>query len=575
MTKRPFNLLFTIKLIFFWSLFLWWYFTQSQFAFILFVIDAGLIAPLIIFFLGSKIPTTQIIQAESSELLKAMVTEEESEKAKIEKKLLEALEFERKILNKIESDKDLQETENEKPFTSYLREKFSFFFTSSATLMVSTAQLLNFIKKIQQSSQEQLNTAKEVDASVLSIILGNEQISENTTEANAQAGETLETAKKGTEIVIGNVRGMGEIIEMFEGVNSSVSALKAETDSITKVMTVIQDISNQTNILSLNAAIEAARAGDYGKGFAFVAEEVRSLSKKTHMSSDDICGKINNITMTTQDVTSRIKDGTKRLAVGKKTAESLNMHFEEILNQATISQKKIQSVVSSLEAQTQDIECIHQSSESLTSNINEVHHNINQAIEKIESLSKRGEGILGHILDYKLDTRSSQVAEKMREIASKIEQELVMAGENGVDIWDRNYIEVVDSYPKKHLVNYLDWIDQSPIQVWQDDFQKNYEISFCALVDNGGYLPKHNSNFDAPLTGKPKEDIIKSRSRRIFNDFTGLRAGQNTTPTLMQVYVRDTGEVMVDLSTPIYVQNKHWGGFRLGFLPDVDLMEKT
>lgn len=80
-----------------------------------------------------------------------------------------------------------------------------------------------------------------------------------------------------------------------------------------------------------------------------------------------------------------------------------------------------------------------------------------------------------------------------------------------------------------------------------------------------GYFPTHNKCFDQPLTGNYDVDLVKSRSKRIFNDPTGIRCGSHTESFLLQTYKRDTGEIMHDLSVPIYVGGKHWGGFRVGF----------
>ena len=63
-------------------------------------------------------------------------------------------------------------------------------------------------------------------------------------------------------------------------------------------------------------------------------------------------------------------------------------------------------------------------------------------------------------------------------------------------------------------------------------------------------------------------DLVRSRSKRLFNDRTGIRCGTHTENMLLQTYRRDTGEIMHDLSVPIYVNGKHWGGFRLGYRPD-------
>ena len=112
---------------------------------------------------------------------------------------------------------------------------------------------------------------------------------------------------------------------------------------------------------------------------------------------------------------------------------------------------------------------------------------------------------------------------------------------------------------------YLD----STIQTVEDEIQKDPEVVFAALVDKNGYLPTHNTNFS-----QKTRDFQKNRTKRLFNDIVGLKSAQNTnleTP-LKQVYKRDTGETMWDVSYPVYVKGQHWGGFRIGF--SMDKMDK-
>jgi ligand-binding sensor protein len=88
--------------------------------------------------------------------------------------------------------------------------------------------------------------------------------------------------------------------------------------------------------------------------------------------------------------------------------------------------------------------------------------------------------------------------------------------------------------------------------------------AICANQD--GYVPTHNDRFCQPLTGDPKRDLVGNRTKRIFGDRVGRAVGSNTEPYLLQIYRRDTGEIMFDLSVPIYVDGEHWGGFRVGYM---------
>ena len=88
---------------------------------------------------------------------------------------------------------------------------------------------------------------------------------------------------------------------------------------------------------------------------------------------------------------------------------------------------------------------------------------------------------------------------------------------------------------------------------------------FAVLVDRNGYLPTHNSKYCQPLTGDREKDMLGNRTKRLFNDPVGLKAARNSQGTLVQVYQRDTGEKMWDISYPVFVNGRHWGSFRIGY----------
>jgi methyl-accepting chemotaxis protein len=100
----------------------------------------------------------------------------------------------------------------------------------------------------------------------------------------------------------------------------------------------------------------------------------------------------------------------------------------------------------------------------------------------------------------------------------------------------------------------------------QEPYLDRYpEMAYAIVCDGGGYVPTHNRRFAQPLTGDPARDMTGNRTKRIFADPVGKRCGTHTLPFLLQTYRRDTGEIMHDISAPVFVKGRHWGGFRIGY----------
>jgi len=137
------------------------------------------------------------------------------------------------------------------------------------------------------------------------------------------------------------------------------------------------------------------------------------------------------------------------------------------------------------------------------------------------------------------------------------------------DLFDTNYVAIPTTDPPKYHTRYDGYLDQT-IRGLEDEYLKDDQVVFAALVDRNGYLPVHNTKYSQPLTGDKEKDKLNNRTKRLFNDEVGLKAARNQQELLKQVYTRDTGEKMWDISAPVMVSGKHWGGFRIGFS-----MEKT
>ncbi|ANV98487.1 hypothetical protein BBW65_06605 [Helicobacter enhydrae] len=130
---------------------------------------------------------------------------------------------------------------------------------------------------------------------------------ENTKIASQMAQENDRLTTEGTGVIEKTTDNMKQISEMMQTSSSLVASLGSQSDEITSIIQTIKDIADQTNLLALNAAIEAARAGEHGRGFAVVADEVRKLAERTGQSIAEITTTINSI----RDVTGRVVDSIK------------------------------------------------------------------------------------------------------------------------------------------------------------------------------------------------------------------------------------------------------------------------
>ena len=132
-------------------------------------------------------------------------------------------------------------------------------------------------------------------------------------------------------------------------------------------------------------------------------------------------------------------------------------------------------------------------------------------------------------------------------------------------LFDTFYIPIANTNPQKYNTQY-DKITDERIRIILDKcLAMDERVFFVVAVDRNGYLPTHNSKYSKPLTDDSDYNTKNNRTKRLFNDRTGLAAARNKQPYLLQNYQRDTGETFYDLSVPIFLKDKHWGAVRFGF----------
>ncbi len=161
------------------------------------------------------------------------------------------------------------------------------------------------------------------------------------------------------------------------------------------------------------------------------------------------------------------------------------------------------------------------------------------------------------VLGWALDCR--------QEILSEFELLLSSGQLNMGKLFDTFYIPIPNTSPQKYHTQYDTMFDEILRPILDKYVKKDQRLVFVVIVDRNGYLPTHNTRYTQPLTGDPAVDSVKNRTKRIFNDRTGLAAAKNQEQYLIQRYSRDTGEQMADLSIPIFVRGRHWGAVRIGY----------
>lgn len=395
-------------------------------------------------------------------------------------------------------------------------------------------------------------------------------ISDNAQHIAASNSESLNSARGSlTELQAVNQQ-MIEMLDQIKRHDKTIKLMGDKSRDIGKIISTIQALSFQTGLLSLNAAVEAARAGEAGKGFSVVASEVKKLSEGSNRASEKIAtqinemlnsiegalaeaGKINQAAEHTMNVSQVACDNYGKLIKEFDDNHSLLTHITASVEEISASNMETHDQVSNI----RDLSKIVGTRTSSSKHIAVALQTTSESLQQLVANFVTGEGTFERILN---------IGKSFRDQASTHIKNL---SQQGTNMFDVNYVEIANTNPTKYSTCYDEVFAQQLQPLYDQILGQLPSGIFAICVDNNGYGPTHNSNFTKPLTGDPEIDVANSRDKRMFNDPTGYRGAQNTQNFLLQTYMRDTGEILSDLSLPIHINGKHWGAVRLGFNPEV------
>ncbi len=223
---------------------------------------------------------------------------------------------------------------------------------SSHSVVEGCREILESSETVARAIDTQSRQTEGVGSAVLESNQSIGEVASKAVEASKMSGNAGKDAQTGGEVVAKTLDHMRSISEMVAASSTRIAELGTQSDEIGRIIEVINDIADQTNLLALNAAIEAARAGEHGRGFAVVADEVRKLADRTTKATGEVATSIKAIQEGTGSAVNSMKGVTERVAVGVKLAEQAGTSLGTICDGTGSVAMIIESIASATQEQT-------------------------------------------------------------------------------------------------------------------------------------------------------------------------------------------------------------------------------
>jgi len=265
-----------------------------------------------------------------------------------------------------------------------------------------------------QQDQEITNTSSAVEELTVSM----KQVSNNA-EASAEAARrALDAAEQGNRAVRDTLEGMQRIRASVQATAKKIKSLGDRSLEISEIINVINDITEQTNLLALNAAIEAARAGEAGRGFAVVADEVRKLAEHSRTATKDIAALIKAIQAETNEAVVVMEEGTKEVEVGARLADQAGKALEAISSVVRQSAELVQEISLASKQQVRGTEGVANAMQIISNITRQTSQGARQTARTVEHMVKLSEQLNEALSQFRISSGSSASDRGASEVAA-------------------------------------------------------------------------------------------------------------------------------------------------------------
>lgn len=382
-------------------------------------------------------------------------------------------------------------------------------------------------------------------------------------EATTTSGAQLQSVMAGSHTVL-------DWVNALEGRLAHIDAAAEKTSASNGN---VLHIAREVHILAINANIEAARAGLAGKGFGVIADAINQLSTQTAQAatviSETVAGLVELISALrseAESISEQAREGLARLTAAEAAVAALTARADE--------GRGIADAIAGEVGQMRDaIANFSPTFTALMSTVEQQGQTVNEARSRVSALIQRSEGMVQGLVESGGAGRDQPLIDAVKERAARISDLFAHAVDHGqialADLFSTSYQNIPGTNPPQKMAPFTRLTDRLLPPILEGALTLDPRIVFCAAVDRSGYLPTHNRKFSQPQGRDPVWNTANCRNRRVFDDRVGLGAARSTAPFLMQIYRRDMGggkfAMMKDVSAPIIVKGRHWGGLRLAY----------
>ena len=400
-----------------------------------------------------------------------------------------------------------------------------------------------------------------------------DQVAQACEESRLLSQQAIGQLAQGTNHIRASLAEIGNLLALVDTLTQHVTGFAAAMGQVKQCSLDIDQIAETTNILSLNAAIEAARAGQAGRGFAVVANEVKTLAGKTRKATDEITRTIDALGSEAEHVVSQIEKGVKVRDEARNSVSRIEETIVGVSEMVGEVDRQNDQIAQATGAISGHVGRLQQALASFNDAARDNEGKLGRAQDRMGELEEMASVMFDQVVHAGLAPGDSAMVERARTAADEVTALALAALDNGslteAALFDDDYKEVSGTNPQLYRNRFCDWADAN----WRPvlDRVKASDPNIVATVcdDRNGFLPTHLTDRSRKPTGNYEHDLQYCRNGRMIFNAIDRRIKASDAAYSMAVY-RYEGDgqqyrVVRLASVPIVINGRRWGDYEISY----------
>lgn len=445
---------------------------------------------------------------------------------------------------------------------------------SCGEVTVGCSDVTGILQQVIESSGRLRAEHAALQDSVSEMEADQRAVSEASEEARLLSSRAMERLGEGTAMIQSSLGEIGHLVKLVDTLIGHVTDFAAAMEQVRRCSADIDAIAQTTDILALNAAIEARRAGEAGKTFSVVAQEVKLLANDTKQATGEIARTIDALGERANKVVSQIESGAEASEKAKGSIARIEKTIDGVGDLVREVDGQNEQIARSTGTISGHVSQVHKVLHDFEAAARENEERLVQAQARMGELEEMASVMFDRLVHAGLSPQDSLMVEKAmqgRDEVIAVAMAALEKGELGIDqLFDDNYVEVPGTNPQLYRSRLSDWADANWRPVLDRIKASDPNIVATVCDDRNGFLPTHHAERSLKPTGDYQHDLQYCRNGRIIFNAIDRRIKGGEAPFSMAVY-RYEGDgkrykVVRLASVPIVINGRRWGDYEISYV---------